>query len=61
MKRMRIDHSMEVRHFGYTIAGLGAKRDVNAHTCLNAGKSKKWFRALLWAVLVELSSFPCLK
>ena len=31
---------MEVRHFGCTIAGLGAKRDVNAHTCLKAGNLK---------------------
>ena len=31
---------MEVRHFDGTIAGLGAKRDVIAHTCLNAGNLK---------------------
>ena len=50
---------MEVRHFDCTIAGLGAKRQC-AHL-LERGKLEKWFSALLWAVLVELSSFPCLK
>ena len=36
-RKIRIDHAMEVRHFGCTISGLGAKRDVVAHTCMNAG------------------------
>ena len=36
----RIDHSIEVRHFGCTTAGLEAKRDVIALTCLQAGNLK---------------------
>ena len=39
-RKIRIGHSMEVRHFGYTIARLGVMRDVIALTCLNAGNLK---------------------
>ena len=38
--KTRIDNSMEVRHVGRTIAGLGAKFDVIALTCLKAGNLK---------------------
>ena len=39
-RKIRIEHSMEVRHFACTIAGLGAKRDVIALTCYKAGNLK---------------------
>ena len=39
-RKTRIDHSMEVRHFGCITPGLGAKRDVIALTCLKAGNLK---------------------
>ena len=39
-RKTRIDHSMEICRFGCTIAGLGAKGDVIALTCLKAGNLK---------------------
>ena len=39
-RKTRIDYSMEIRHSACTIAGLGAKRDVIALTCLKAGNLK---------------------